>query len=402
MLRVGFILQANAAGWLGGLNYFRNLLQAVWKLPDRRIEPVILTEPSTPASLLNGFPAVEVLRHPLFQKHTPSWLLRESVRRLRMGEPLLQAFLLRHGIGLLSHSEPLGPHSLVPTLGWIADFQHRHLPELFTSAELETRDRLYRRMCKQCTCMLVSSKNAQRDLEEFAPGTRSELLRFVCHPPRAESSESPTELLQRYSLAAPFFLLPNQFWAHKNHQVVLRALHKLRLQGRRVLVAATGSSEDYRKAGYFAQIENLASELAVTDQFKFLGRIPFADLVGLMRACLAFIQPSLFEGWSTSVEEAKSLGKRIVLSNIPVHLEQDPPGALFFDPHKPEQLARCLLELQDAPDRAEVAEKLKSDAAAAQETRFREFGRRYQTIALETCRSEGSWSRLLRRVLAVR
>jgi hypothetical protein len=36
-----------------------------------------------------------------------------------------------------------------------------------------------------------------------------------------------------------------------------------------------------------------------------------------------------------TVEETKSIGKTIVLSDIPIHREQAPASALYFDPSTP-------------------------------------------------------------------
>lgn len=58
------------------------------------------------------------------------------------------------------------------------------------------------------------------------------------------------------------------------------------------------------------------------------------------------VQPSLFEGWSTVVEDARALGKTIVLSDIDVHLEQDPPHGHTFRAGDPADLARALQEAQ--------------------------------------------------------
>ena len=63
-----------------------------------------------------------------------------------------------------------------------------------------------------------------------------------------------------------------------------------------------------------------------------------------MRSSVAVINPSLVEGWSTSVEEAKSLRVPLVLSNIPVHREQAIRDAIFFDPHSAAAAAAALLE----------------------------------------------------------
>ncbi len=42
----------------------------------------------------------------------------------------------------------------------------------------------------------------------------------------------------------------------------------------------------------------------------------------LLAHAVAVINPSRFEGWSSSVEEAKALGKPLIVSDIPVHREQ--------------------------------------------------------------------------------
>jgi hypothetical protein len=70
--------------------------------------------------------------------------------------------------------------------------------------------------------------------------------------------------------------------------------------------------------------------------------IDHADLFCLMRNCVSCLNPSLFEGWSTTVEEAKSMGKNMILSDIPVHREQNPPESIYFDHRNAEELAEIL------------------------------------------------------------
>ena len=64
-----------------------------------------------------------------------------------------------------------------------------------------------------------------------------------------------------------------------------------------------------------------------------------------MRAAALIIQPSFFEGWSTSIEDSKALGRPLVCSDIPVHREQVPDALGFFDPMKPEILADLLAKI---------------------------------------------------------
>jgi hypothetical protein len=52
-----------------------------------------------------------------------------------------------------------------------------------------------------------------------------------------------------------------------------------------------------------------------------------------MKYALAVLQPSLFEGWSTVIEDAKSMNQWVIASDITVHREQIKNNVYFFNPH---------------------------------------------------------------------
>jgi hypothetical protein len=66
----------------------------------------------------------------------------------------------------------------------------------------------------------------------------------------------------------------------------------------------------------------------------------------LMSQSIAVIQPSLFEGWSTVVEDAKALGKRAIISDINVHLEQQNEDTTIFPANDFVKLSKILMEIQ--------------------------------------------------------
>ncbi len=97
---------------------------------------------------------------------------------------------------------------------------------------------------------------------------------------------------------------------------------------------------------------------------------------------MAMINPSRFEGWSTSVEEAKSLGKAILLSDIDVHREQAPERGTFFDPDSAEALAELISSAWERFDPA--AERAAAEAAAGRlPSRRRAFAETYAAIVRE-------------------
>jgi glycosyltransferase involved in cell wall biosynthesis len=69
----------------------------------------------------------------------------------------------------------------------------------------------------------------------------------------------------------------------------------------------------------------------------------------LMKNAQAVIQPSLFEGWSTVVEDAKALYQTLIVSDIAVHQEQLEQKAYYFPPNDYVTLAHKMTEVMNDP-----------------------------------------------------
>lgn len=382
MIRTGVIVHFDD-GWLGGVSYFRNLLTALYALPDRKIEAVIFTGTRAQQKYFDGFPDVEVVRSRLFDRGTLPWLIRKLWLRGFSHDRFLERLLKRHGVAVLSHSGWLGKGASIPAIGWIPDFQHLRLPDCFDPTEIRLRNREFHRLCRYCSAVIVSSYDAQSDLLEFDAASRSKshVLQFVAVPAKKTAALPGREgLEEKYRYSGKYFLLPNQLWKHKNHLVVVEALGLLLRENKKVLVLATGNTTDYRHPEYFKVLMTRVQELGVADNFLHIGLVPSIDLAGLIHSALAIINPSYFEGWSTSVEEAKSLGKRVVLSDIPVHREQNPSRGRYFPPDDAKTLAEILWAVwsEEGPDEMDEIGK----ACRAAEERRGGFAQQYQNIVL--------------------
>lgn len=379
MIRVGFVLAFLDHSWIGGLNYYKSLLSAIRELPERQIEPVLFVGEKTPPELLRDFPAFERVPTALLDRWSPQWVLRKSLNRITGKDSLLEGELLRHGVSVLSHAAPLGKGAAVKSMGWIQDFQHRRLPEFFNDGECAQRDAQFGEICRNSDVVLVSSHAALADLAAFMPECvqKSSVLRFV--PDMAGSGRAaPIETVRKkYRIEGAYFHLPNQFWRHKNHAVVIAALDLLERSGQGITVVCTGNTNDHRHPDYFGGLMQTVENCGLAGRFRVLGVVPYADLMAIMMNSVALINPSLFEGWSTTVEESKILGKTILLSAIDVHIEQAPPRGHYFDPQDANALAGLMVQIANAgmQDVAPAAEALL-------EAR-RGFARRYQQIVLE-------------------
>lgn len=102
------------------------------------------------------------------------------------------------------------------------------------------------------------------------------------------------------------------------------------------------SEHDNRNDSFFESLQSQIKESAIENYTLFLGLIPRNEQLKLMKNAMAVIQPSLFEGWSTVLEDAKAMNQFIVLSDIYVHKEQIRENCMFSNPEDSEDLVKCM------------------------------------------------------------
>jgi|CXWL01.1.fsa_nt_gi glycosyltransferase involved in cell wall biosynthesis len=384
-IKVAFWFDAPAE-YSGGLNYIRNLLYAISLVNHDRISPYVFFSSDISADIEAQFSRyASVVKTKLLQRGTAPWFIRTVLYKVFGSMILVNALLKSYGIIVVSHVwfvyKGRVPFHII---GWIPDFQYLHLPELFPTLDPDEETRQNQRIISQSEIVILSSYNALEDFKRIAaPETQSrgKVLQFVSQPRNSESPHitvTRDAIEQKYDFRGNFFFLPNQFWAHKNHIVVLQAVKLLKHRGINVLVLCTGNVKDYRtrSTNYINSIYEFIEANDLQDNVKILGHIDYNDVLFMMKNSLAVLNPSRFEGWSSSVEEAKSMGKSVILSRIGVHVEQNPPNGRYFDPDDAVALSHILAEAWSAPADAshDEAEQMARDAL---QKRTVEFGKAY-------------------------
>lgn len=383
-IRVGVVI--SPVEQLGINHYLKNLFAAMCALPDSPLQPVVFTGRQNDDTA-RDFAGVIHVRSSLLDRKSGAWWARKLLARIAGRDLLLERLLIRHGVQVLSHSATLGKGSRLPCIGWIADLQHMRLPKMFTPEQLANRDRTFGKLCDEADTIIVSSACGLEDLRAFCPAHahKGEVLHFVSATAPVENIPTMEELRQRYQLEKPYLLLPNQFWLHKNHALVVEALRVLHQRGQLIRVVCTGSTKGLPGNDHLAALMQRVQDADVAGWFRVLGIVPLADLSGLMHHAVAWINPSRFEGWSTSVEESKSAGKTMLLSSIPVHQEQAPARGIYFSPDDPVELADAMQRAVQEHDEAED-DRQGQAARAAFAGKLQAFGETYQAIVLKTLR----------------
>jgi glycosyltransferase involved in cell wall biosynthesis len=375
-IRAAFVFTGGASHWTGGLNYLRNALRALRRHAADEVEPVLFLSPEVAAedgAMLAGETAAAPLRATWLAADRRSGRLRDALMRGR--DVVAERAFRDSGVDVVFEAgEFFGTRFPIPALTWVADFQSHHLPQFF-SWRARWRTYLGRRMQLAGRRMiLLSSRDAERDCMYFYPRSRGRTLVVPFAVPQPEGIVAEPSVPLRHGLPARYFYLPNQFWKHKNHGVVIEALALASREADDMVVAASGSPVDHRSPGYFAELQARAAAVGVATSFRFLGLVPAQDVPQLALQSVAVINPSLFEGWSTTVEEAKSLGVPLLLSDIAVHREQAGDRARYFAPRSTRDCAEALLAAWRSPDDAPDRRLVSSRASAVE--RSQEFGQR--------------------------
>jgi glycosyltransferase involved in cell wall biosynthesis len=286
-------------------------------------------------------------------KRKGKWLLvKIKATRLRFHLGCRRPGLLQElGADLLfcPFTAPFHCDPTVPTVCVIYDLQHRSYPEFFEHGDREERDRNFCQATQVADQLICISDYVRASVLENARVAPEQVHAI----PIGISGIDPAnlgrqeEVLSRLGLAANRFLLyPANFWAHKNHQMLLVAfgMYRARHPASDLKLVCTGvlgpRGERLRVA---------ADRMGLDDRVVFPGYVPRDDLAVLLSACRALIFPSLYEGFGMPVVEAMKFAKPVLCSAVASLPEIAGSAALFFDPKKPAEIAHAIERLETDP-----------------------------------------------------
>lgn len=246
----------------------------------------------------------------------------------------------------------------------------------------ETLDPLTRRRIEQelpvwlerCRYLVVLSEFTASELNRFYPGHEDKIK--VVRPGVPVAARSPTaaeaEAYRRQmQLPDQFLLTTGWIVPHKNQAVVFEALARLREKGVEIPLLLTGPNSNQLESDTAPPDPSVQALARLADanglrrgrDFRGLGYVNDFQLECLYRLSSAVVIPSLYEGGSLPGLEAMRLGRPVIFSKIPTHLEQVRlvgGSGWFFDPTSPDELAEVVEEVLGDP----VAAAAKANAAA--------------------------------------
>ena len=230
---------------------------------------------------------------------------------------------------------------------WRPDFQEKYFPEFFPKKMIREREGDIRSIAKRGIPIVFSSYACENDFMRFYPEyhTKTFVVHFaVSH--KDFTHVSINELRNKYGIRSNYILCANQFWKHKNHLFLIKAYGKALKMGFKMQLVCTGHFSDKRNPEYIKEVFDYIKDNNLSDDVVLPGLINSDELHCLMKNSYAVIQPSLFEGWNTTVEDCKALNKFVFLSDLPVHHEQVKENVCFFNPYDEDDLVDKLINVK--------------------------------------------------------
>ena len=385
MLRVGIILNFNKNSWRGGYEYIKNLIKCLSLLKNKKIKFVIIIGKNTNINHLKDLDCANFLRTKLVNHSFINRVFHKVLLFIFGKNIFLDNYLISKKIKILSHFYYTGHNSKIKSIYWIPDFQEINTNYLSIKQKMLRYINL--NLCtKNSAKILLSSKTVQNDLGKLNTigYKKSKVIKPHFFIDKNSKFLSIKELKKKYNFEKNYFFLPNQYWVHKNHILILKTLKEIKHEYKKeILVLSTGIFYDYRHPRHNRFIKEYIYKNNLEINYKILGVVPFKDLVSLMYNSIGVLNPSKSEGWSSTVEQAKSMGKMILLSNLKVHREQNPMRSFYFDPNSTNKLKKKMIKLDNefnlTNERKLIKKKMKNNILNA-----KKFANNYQDMILET------------------
>jgi glycosyltransferase involved in cell wall biosynthesis len=294
--------------------------------------------------------------------------IRESPKANEIREQLFKLEVRKKKIEILwfNHCSPIDTG--LPYILNIFDLQHRlqpWFPEVSADGIWRHREEHLADGIRRAAIVTVGSQEAKEQLSHFYGVALDNVyvLPFPTPKPAIEAGQQQggvggSEIRAKYGIQGDFLFYPAQFWPHKNHVNLLRAVRVVREQhGIPISLVLSGADQ-----GNLSYVRKVTSDLGLDGAVNFLGFIPYADVIALYRSATALSYVSFFGPENLPPLEALALGCPVLLADIPGVRTLFGDAPIFVDPRSEHSIARGVQALYDDPEsakqRADLGRKL--------------------------------------------
>jgi len=270
-------------------------------------------------------------------------LLNKGVFNVQNNRKFLQLRNYKIKILIIPSPSLCGFSNKIPYIVSIPDLMYKYYPS-FPEYPLKLRigrNIVYKNAAKRSLLTIVDSQRGADDLNKFFKIPK-EKIRVIPYIPagyiykyKNMSLEISENILKRFNLPERYLFYPAQFWYHKNHIRLFKALKLLNeIYQEKIYIVLVGSQKES-----FTNIMNFIKENNMSDQIIYLGYVSDKEMVALYKKAIAIIFPSLLGPTNIPPLEAMVLGVPVLCSELFSMPEQIGNAGLLFNPFEVKDMA---------------------------------------------------------------
>lgn len=183
-------------------------------------------------------------------------------------------------------------------------------------------------LLKRAEKIVCISENTKDDVLKFFKVDESKIVRIYngYDEELFNTKDIRKNVVEKYNINKSYFISVGAGYSHKNLEAALRAFKKVNINEQYEFIIVGKDSE------YIKKLKELSLELEINHSVKFVGYVPDSDLPTLYNKSMAFVYPTLYEGFGLPILEAMACGTAVLCSNNSSLPEVYGECAIAFDP----------------------------------------------------------------------
>lgn len=239
----------------------------------------------------------------------------------------------------------------VPAVVTVHDLGYLHYPEAHRLFDRWYLDWTTHRHTRIATHLIADSQATKHDLIDFYGANPDHISvvylgRDETLAPAADSQQVAA-VKAKYNIDGDYFLYLGTLQPRKNLVRLVEAFHaalsSLSDESLKLVIAG-------RQGWLYADIFERVQQLGLGQRVLFPGFIAEADKPALLSGALAYVFPSLYEGFGLPILEAMACGTPVLTSSVSSLPEVAGTAALLVDPQDTAQISAGLVQLATTPD----------------------------------------------------
>ena len=305
---------------------------------------------------------INIIKENIFQKlhrySLSNFLFYNIFSKIKMGLSSIEKQLANEQIDLVYFLGPdIVSHGLtnIPYIFTLWDLGHLDIlefPEISYDGQFDRREFTNTRSLKKSYKVIVDSEwGKQNVIKKYnLDEKRIEVFKFLPNI-KINKTGTPVRIKEKYKLKNDYIFYPANFFTHKNHLYILKAIKILRVE-KHIDIDVIFSGSDQGNLEY---ILNKAKEFKINDLIHYIGFVPNEEMPSLYKQSLSLVMPTYLGPTNVPPLEAFAYETPVCYSDMPFFREQVGESVFFMDLRDPSSLVKNILTIQN--DKQIVEEK---------------------------------------------